>query len=99
MATLAFLNYGFDEHDATDTDADGTPDIQEAIRYLLAHREPDGSFGEGDEYFTYDTSLCILVLVAADRVNSPHQYTDQITQAKDYLLRVQSAEGYRLYTK
>ncbi len=93
LATLAFLNYGFDEHDATDTDADGTPDIQEAIRYLLAHRGSDGSFGEGGGLFTYDTSLAILVLVAADHTNNPHRYTDQIAQAKDYLLRVQSTES------
>ena len=88
LATLAFLNYGFDERDT---------DVQEAIQFLLEHYEildfesgrfyGDGPWGE--PAYVYDTSLAMLVLIAADHTNDPRQYTDQITQAKNYLLSVQ----------
>ena len=98
LVTLAFLNYGVTEQDTTDTDGDGTPDIQEAIQFLLNHYDSDiGRFwgdGHGPEpLYTYDTSLGLLVLIAADRTNDPRKYTDQIFKAKDYLLSIQSVES------
>jgi hypothetical protein len=101
LVTLAFLNYGIDERDTTDTDGDGTADIQEAVQFLLDHYDPaTGRFWGDDPYgepaYTYDTSLGVLVLVAADRRNDPPQYASQIAAARDYLLSIQSVEenGY-----
>jgi squalene-hopene/tetraprenyl-beta-curcumene cyclase len=51
MATLAFLNLGYQESYAT---------ISNAIQYILANRHPDGSFGWG----TYETSIAVWALVA-----------------------------------
>ena len=51
MATLAFLNVGYDERD---------PTVSKAIQYILANRRGDGSFGWG----TYETSTAVWALVA-----------------------------------
>jgi len=98
LAALAFLSYGFDERDITDTDGDGTPDVQEAIRFLLNHYDSgtgrfSGDAAWGEPMYNYDTSLGLLVLITADRTNTPHKYNVQITKAKDYLLSIQSVES------
>ena len=80
MAALAFLNAGYTEDD---------PTVNKAIQYILANRNPDDSFGI---YETYETSLAVLALVAADRVNEPDKYTTQIGKAKDWLVGTQYDE-------
>ncbi len=96
LVTLAFLNHGVSEQDETDSDGDGTPDIQEAIRLLLENYEEldesHGRFGgdiRGVEAFTYDTSIAMLVLIAADHTNNPNIYADHIRKSMNYLLSIQ----------
>jgi squalene-hopene/tetraprenyl-beta-curcumene cyclase len=78
LATLAFLNAGYDERD---------PTVKKAIQYILAHRNPDGSFGKGT-YETYETSTAVWALVAT---HNPDYY-DEINAAKDWLIKAQSDE-------
>jgi squalene-hopene/tetraprenyl-beta-curcumene cyclase len=75
LATLAFLNAGYDET---------YPTVKKAIQYILANRNLDGSFGSG----TYETSTAVWVLVATHNPD----YHDEISAAKDWLIKAQSDE-------
>jgi squalene-hopene/tetraprenyl-beta-curcumene cyclase len=75
LATLAFLNAGYDET---------YPTVKKAIQYILAHQNPDGSFGWG----TYETSTAVWALVATHNPD----YHDEISAAKDWLIKAQSDE-------
>jgi len=82
MATACFLNYGIEESDTT---------VEKALMWILDHQNPDGSITTGT-YYTYDTSLAILALVAT---NNPDYY-DEIQDAVNYLIDFQNDEdtGY-----
>jgi squalene-hopene/tetraprenyl-beta-curcumene cyclase len=75
LAALAFLNAGYDET---------YPTVKKAIQYILAHQNPDGSFGWG----TYETSTAVWALVATHNPD----YHDEISAAKDWLIKAQSDE-------
>ena len=93
LVTLALFNYGVTEDDAVDSDGDGTPDIQEAMNYILSYVQADGGIYQSSGVANYETSMGILVLVAADQTNIPSKYTNQIANAKDFLLGIQNVEG------
>jgi squalene-hopene/tetraprenyl-beta-curcumene cyclase len=94
LALLSFFNAGVSPGDATDTNKDGVPDIQKGMAFLASKfDQASGSFsgdeGGGTSYICYDTALCILGLIAADRASGANHYQAVITRAKDYLLSVQ----------
>jgi squalene-hopene/tetraprenyl-beta-curcumene cyclase len=95
LVLLSFFNAGFlPSEDETDTDNDGTPDLQEGMAYLASHFDDDGGFFHGDKRgddpcYCYDTSLCMLAFIAADRGNRTKNHEDFISKAKHYLLSVQ----------
>jgi len=60
------------------------PTVNKAIQYILAHRNSDGSFGWG----TYETSTAVWALVATHNPD----YHDELTAAKDWLIKAQSDE-------
>ncbi len=89
MCVLAFLNYGYTESD---------PDIDDAMNWILdgGHVHGDGSIYSTYWYRTYQTSLAILSLVAADKTNEPDKYTTYIENAANWLYNSQfdEDEGY-----
>jgi squalene-hopene/tetraprenyl-beta-curcumene cyclase len=94
LVLLSFFNAGFTPDDPVDTDGDGTPDLKEGMIYLSNHFDEETSRFHGDfsgttQHYCYDTSLCILALIAADRGSGTNNYEDVISKAKDYLLSVQ----------
>jgi Squalene-hopene cyclase C-terminal domain/Putative Ig domain/Peptidase family M23 len=76
LATLAILNYGYDESD---------PDVQSAVQYLLSAVKPDGSIYFDYSHRTYETSMAVIALKATQ--NSA--YTDEIAGARDWLVSSQ----------
>jgi len=83
LSTLAFLNAGYTEEDEV---------VKDAIDYIAGFVQLNGSFDSGWGYSNYETSICILPLVATH--NSV--YHDMIRNAKNYLLSIQNTEtnGY-----
>jgi len=73
LATLAFLNAGYDESD---------PTVSKAINYILSNKHPDGSIYV--VFSNYETSLAILPLVATHNSD----YDDEIADAKNYLVSI-----------
>lgn len=92
LVLLSFFNAGYlPPTDTIDTDGDGTPDLQEGMAYLAAHFDATTGHFYGDGiYICYDTALCMLAYIAADRGSGTTQHRNVITQAKEYLLSVQS---------
>lgn len=76
MSALAFLNAGNTEDD---------PTVSMALDYIVTNVQGDGSISNSG-YPTYETSLAVLALVAADRANDPDKYATQISNAKDWLV-------------
>ena len=97
LVLLSFFNSGLTPEDPVDTDEDGAPDLQEGMTYLKDHFDPETGYFYGDKgsqpYYCYDTSLCMLAYIAADRGNNSTQHRDIIDQAKDYLLSVQYVDN------
>ena len=96
LVLLSFLNAGISPDDPTDTNKDGVPDLQEAMAYLTKHFDAKTGYFYGktdvrgnDPCYSYDTSLCSLALIAADRGRGTNNYENVISRAKDYLLSVQ----------
>ena len=82
LVLLSFFNAGISPDDPTDTDGDGIPDLQEGIAYLTKHFDAETGYFYGkidvrgnDPCYSYDTSLCILALIAADRASGRNHYT------------------------
>jgi len=95
LALLSFFNSGISPDAPTDTNKDGVPDMQKGMAFLAGKfDQASGSFSgdrsDGTSYICYDTALCILAFVAADRASGVKHYQDIITRAKDYLVSVQS---------
>ncbi len=76
LATLAFLNAGYEE---TDTD------VQKAIQYLLSAVNEDGSIFVDFSHRTYETSMAILALKGT---HNP-AYNDEISAARNWLVSSQ----------
>lgn len=74
LATLAFLNAGYDENEEP---------VRKAVNYILSRVHEDGSIY--DTHPTYETSLALLVLVATHN----NTYRDIIRKARDWLLNTQ----------
>jgi squalene-hopene/tetraprenyl-beta-curcumene cyclase len=94
LVLLSFFNAGIRPDDTTDTNGDGTPDLQKGMAYLASKFDQTagrffGDAGDSTSYYCYDTALCLLALVAADRATGAKHYQDVITRAKDYLISVQ----------
>jgi len=70
LATLAFLNAGYDETN---------PTVRKAINYILSKVQPDGRITTG--YDTYETSLAIIALVATHN----NSYNATIENAAQWL--------------
>jgi squalene-hopene/tetraprenyl-beta-curcumene cyclase len=79
LATLAFLNAGYDETDAT---------VSKAISYILSKVHSDGSIYIS--YSVYETSTAILPLVATHNAN----YVTIIENAKNWLVGAQQDETF-----
>ncbi|MBD3183722.1 choice-of-anchor D domain-containing protein, partial [Candidatus Poribacteria bacterium] len=92
LATLAFFNYGVNESDSIDSDNDGTPDIREAMDYILARVQLNGGIYDSSSRATYCTAIGILTLVAADQTNNPPKYYNEIENARNFLLGNQNIE-------
>jgi len=90
LVLLSFFNSGLTLNDPVDTDGDGIPDLEESMTYLSDHFDTTTGYfyGDGDRY-CYDTALCMLAFIAADRGSGTTQHRDIIAQSKDYLLSVQ----------
>lgn len=86
MCDLTFMNYGCTEDD---------PVVEDAIDWILGsgHVHGDGSIYSTYGYRTYQNSLAILALVAADRTNEPDKYTTYIANAANWLNNSQWDEG------
>ena len=86
MCALTFMNYGLTEEQ---------PVVADAINWILGsgHVHGDGSIYSSYSYRTYQNSLAILALVAADRANEPDQYTTYIANAANWLNTSQWDEG------
>ncbi|MEM2146340.1 MAG: prenyltransferase/squalene oxidase repeat-containing protein, partial [Candidatus Jordarchaeaceae archaeon] len=76
LATLAFLNSGYDEKDQT---------VRKAISYIVRNVKPDGAIYETSSWATYETSLAILPLVATRNSS----YSTIIENAKNWLIKCQ----------
>lgn len=74
LATLAFLNAGYDENDEP---------VRKAIDYILSKTREDGSIYI--THPTYETSLAIIALVATRN----ESYKDIIDKARNWLLETQ----------
>lgn len=79
LATLAFLNAGYDETDTT---------VSKAISYILSKVHGDGSIYTS--YSVYETSTAILSLVATRNEN----YAIIIENAKNWLVGAQQDEDF-----
>lgn len=78
LATLAFLNAGYDESD---------PIVSKAITWILSNQEADGSIQSG--WGVYDTCMAVFALVATHNPD----YDNEIQDAIDYLVDAQNDEG------
>jgi len=79
LCTLAFLNAGYDETDAT---------VNKAINYILSKVHSDGSIYTS--YSVYETSIAILPLVATHNEG----YALIIENAKNWLVGAQQDENF-----
>lgn len=78
MATLAFLNAGYTESDAT---------VSKGISYLLSSVQADGGIYRA--YGNYETALSILALKATENAN----YAGEIANAATYIKSLQSDDS------
>jgi squalene-hopene/tetraprenyl-beta-curcumene cyclase len=76
LATLAFLNDGYNENDSN---------VQKGVQYILSKVNSDGTISSDSFEVTYETSIAILVLKATH--NSA--YANKIATAKDWLVNSQ----------
>jgi len=79
LCTLAFLNAGYDETDAT---------VNKAISYILSKVHSDGSIYVS--YSVYETSIAVLPLVATHN----NYYESTIENAKNWLVGAQQDEDF-----
>ncbi|NIM96074.1 MAG: PKD domain-containing protein [Anaerolineales bacterium] len=76
LAALAFLNFGY---------AEGHPDVDDAVQYILSRAQPDGSIWSSSSLKTYHTSIAMLALKAT---HDP-AYNDEIEAARNWLISSQ----------
>jgi len=80
LAAIALLDQDLDESD---------PNVQRAIAFIAANRQPDGSITGLENVENYETALSAIALKRTRNT----QYNDMMQKAQAYMARLQQDEG------